>query len=105
MRRFLRASWKHAVLTLVVFSFVGLGAAATSKAAAPKGKHEGKTVKSETVKTNKRHKNKKKTQAEIHGNRADAAASEAQNEQDESAVEGAESTREGLEEKSETDEG
>jgi hypothetical protein len=76
MKSFLKASWKRALFALMVFAFVGLGAAATSKAPAPTGNHEGKVAHAEKAKK----KGKKKTQAEVKGNKTLAAQSETDNE-------------------------
>jgi hypothetical protein len=100
MKRFFKASWKRALFVLTVFAFVSC-AVATTKAPAPGDKREGKVAHSEKGKKPARN----KTQAEVKNDVSLAAASEGQNEQDESAVSGARKTAESLEEKSEADEG
>lgn len=105
MRRLLEKSWKHVLFIVLVFSFVGLGAAATNTAAGTKAKKEGKTAHSEKHRLQRKAKKAKhKTQAEIKGDKTAAAASEQTNEIAESQAEAAESSAEAAEETAEADE-
>jgi hypothetical protein len=91
---------KRALFAVLVFVFVAVGATVTAKSSG--GKHEGKGHKT-TEKAKKRP--KKKSTAELKGDKSLAAASEQTNEVQETAVHTARSAAEGQEEISENDEG